>query len=59
MKIINIKDFRNKKKKIDPKNAKLRLTINNFKQKLHDQNDQINKINNIINQLNDAIKDLK
>jgi len=59
MKIINIKDFRNKKKKIDPKNAKLRLAINNFKQKLHDQNDQINKINNIINKLNDAIKDLK
>lgn len=59
MKIISLEEFRDRKKVVNIKDIKIKSALKDFRSKLYHQNQQINKIDKLIKELNDVLKSLK
>lgn len=59
MKIISLEEFRDRKKVVNIKDVKIKSALKDFRSKLYHQNQQINKIDKLIKELNDVLKSLK
>lgn len=59
MRIISLEEFRDRKKVVNIKDVKIKSALKDFRSKLYHQNQQINKIDKLIKELNDVLKSLK